>query len=39
VAGTPGELADNGALDDLFPSDQLWFDRAQRLYTLRDSAL
>jgi iron complex transport system ATP-binding protein len=38
-AGTPGELADGGTLDDLFPSDQLWFDRAQRVYTVRDTAL
>jgi iron complex transport system ATP-binding protein len=39
AAGTPAELADGGTLDDLFPSDQLWFDRAQRVYTVRDTAL
>ncbi len=39
VEGTPGELSDAGAFDDMFPSEQISFDRARRQFTLRDAAL
>jgi iron complex transport system ATP-binding protein len=37
VAGTSTELSNTGVFDDVFPSDQLLFDRAQQRFRLRAS--
>jgi len=39
TAGAPAELSDAGVFDDVFPSEQLVFDRARRQYSVKDSAL
>jgi iron complex transport system ATP-binding protein len=38
-SGTAAELSAVGVFDDVFPSEQLVFDRQQRQFALRDSAL
>jgi len=38
-AGTADELSQAGVFDDVFPSEQLIFDRQHRHFALRDSAL